>query len=334
MVSAEVARRVVALLNQHDKVSCCLSSKQMYDALMHPDAWGRVTVYRLDARATQFLHRMRPAQVTIQVQGVSSKDVEAFLADVSVTDARQALVSLHLEASSSELCPRNALMGYISEFTRLSHLEIVWGGVGSRGCLVFKDPLPNLRSLRIEERTLDARALEVYFGDAVMRRLSHVELVVATSDILAVARRMPLLAEVVYVNESDSFEDADLADMRLELLDVDVHTTTCQDYLFDALSRSRRISKLRLTAHCPLKVTKFLNVNHLNITMCCEANEASIDTWAVKYAASVSVVSDPCDGPADWTLRFAGSGSWKAFSRWAQDTELRIGCGGTVVVAP
>ena len=352
-LSAEVMRRVAARADQRTKVSCCLSSKAAFEALTHPASWRQVVVYKPGAHALEYLERVKPEVVDLVCSDVPR--VEAFLDGMVARCLHLAVRGLGLTMENASAFPRsNSLLTAIAEFDNLVELAVWCTGLRRPACLAF--PRGRLRKLRLFTckevvQRGGARRVEVYFDGAELPVLEEVHVHAATSDIMGQVCRLVALKAVVYSGDRESFEDASLADVRLDHLAVDVSSGCAMRTLCIELSKAKHIEQLVLTCGSDACLDTYLPVRNVFIKMRDPGAELVVVHSVVRGLGSLRVEalppsscqtsspssSDSSSGsscPATWRIRFIGVGSWYNFQAWLQRTKMCVGHDGTVIVEP
>lgn len=328
---SDLLRRIVAQADQATRVACCLASRTAYAALVHPDVWQHTTVHAPDDCALDFLRRAKPGHVKVCSSNV--RLVQQFLLGLVAGGTHAAIRRLHLDLGDVRFPPRHTVLSCLAEYGALEDLDIECQAVKGPVCLAFSDAGAGLRSLRavlVTERPharSRARKVEVYFGDAHLPKLQDVRLEVATSDVLAHARRLPALDVVLYSGEHDTYEDAALDGVRLARLAVDVHCPAALQFLLSELPRARFIDRLSLTCSVNVCLETYVNMRHLCVCLQAPARRLDVVHAVVRGMASVSA-SHASHG--DFQVCFRGAGSWSAFWLWLMRTELHVGLGGSV----
>lgn len=328
--STHVVRRIASFLDQTSIVACCLSSRVVRNALMHPDVWQHATVYRLDTHAAETLYSMKTKVVKIEVDAAESGALERFLSGLAPHTQ-----SLHIALGTAALSQTHAITSCICELSRLQHLVIECARVCRPSCLAFPAAcMPDLRTIRIFEKSA-VRKLEVYFSEVELPALQEVMLEVCTSDILANLQFYRQVHSLVYVGSTETFEDARLEGVRLESLYVHVPTRLGLAYLQSELVRALCIGHVTLVCHEDAFVDTRVNARHLTINLRGEACAVEIEHAAVRRLHELTIhAHSPYALPGPWVVQFVGVGSWHNFHEWLGRCTLVVGCGGKVVVNP
>lgn len=338
VLSEGVLRRVIAKADQHTRVACCVASKQLYDAAMHQSVWRRTRVYRLNSCALKFLARVRPESVHLVHSDV--RRVEWFLDGMVDEGAHATVKALHLVLGMPTCLRHNVLLECIAEFEALVVLSIDAEDVLKPACLAFPPGcvMRRLAAVKVTERATvqgACRKLEVYFAGADLPALEEVHIRARTSDIMAHARRFPVLTSVTYRSDEDSYEDADLTSVRLALLSVDVRDDYAMHFLMTALSYAGYAERLMLTCHANVCLDTRVTMRHLCIHLRSPAISVHVEHGVVRGLASLTVEVPHCYPSRPFTVRFAGVGSFSNFCAWHQhQTVVRIGTDGVVMVDP
>lgn len=345
MLSADVVRRIASCVDQPTRVACCLATKAMHAALMHPVAWRRAVVYRLDEHAERFLCVARPRVLHIVCDDVRA--VERFLESLIARGMRDVVTVLRLSLGRATMPRACTLMDCVSDFTALVDLSIECEDLPCAACLAFPTTcagLQSLQSLAITEHVSDAavhvsdaasappaRKLEVYVGDARLPELAEVSLRVATSDIMAQAWRLPALRVLSYWCDAETYEDARLDGARLSLVSVNVPTQHALEWLMAAVGMARHVDTLMLRCYDDCEVTTYVPVVNLHVKLFQRATEVCVLHPVVRCLESVTI-EHACPASQEWTARFVSVGSWHNFQHWAQRTDLRVGHNGSVMI--
>lgn len=308
-----------------------MASRALGGVVAHPAAWPTVVVHKLTAAAEQFLAEVGADDVELAACGNVHR-VEWFLEGLIARGMHTVVESLRICLGKTGLSTTCTLMHAVAEFTALEDLDIECEGLPRSACLAFPSTfggLTRLERLRVTERAADRR-LEVYLGDACLPQLREVRLRVCTSDVLAQAHRLRNLHVVSYDCTRETFEDARLDNLRLELLSATAPTCDAADTLLTEVSNARRIGTLALT--CPsVTLDAFMPVDCLHIKVVDPGAEVSILHPAVRFMEAVTV-EHMGDAPEGWSVRFTAAGSWHNFQTWLARTVLRVGHDGSVSV--
>lgn len=335
-LSPAVLRRVAALLDQDTRVSACVGSERLAEALAHPSAWRRTVVHAPTPQALQFVCRVRPE--VLHLVDAEVRRAEWFLEQLLEAGAHRGVRGLYVSLAPCGSLAASTLLPTIAEFPALRELTLEFESVSRPACLAFPEGCEGLRDLtylRVTERPGRAEAprhLEVYLADAELPALQEVHLRVATSDVLAHVSRFPLLRVVRYGAERESFEDADLEGATLDTLAVDVRDAAAMHFLAVALESAGRVDRVQLTCHSDVCFDASAPLRHLAIRLRAPASELDVAYPAVRRASSVTVEADA--SLRRYTLRFSGTGSCHNFLEWTQRALLHVSSEGVVVVDP
>lgn len=336
-VSEHVLRRILCLASQPTKVACCLASKSLGRAIMHPSMWTDVTVHTPDSHALEFLSRMHPVCVHLSDSDVDR--LEWFL-DGMISHGLHLLVrQLDLSLGHTTFRRRHSLIECVSEFAALEVLQIRCDSVSHVTCLAFPAgcTLTKLRHLEIVETGAGSRKLEVYFDEANLPQLQAVDLRVFTSDIMAHLWRYPSLRSVVYKSGMEGFEDARLDGATLSTLSLNVASSKVFNRLVPELSKVKHVDTLALTCDADdIVLDTYFPAKNVCIEVTDPEARVCIVHGAIRGVSSLTVratgyaLTHP--SAHGWTVKFMGTGSWHNFHMWVLRTELTIGQAGTVIV--
>ena len=339
VVSEHVLRRILCLASQPTKVACCLASKSLSRAVMHPSVWtGAATVvYTPDSHALEFLGLVQPVHVHLWESDVDR--VEWFLDGMISRGLHLVVRRLELALGHTTFRRRHALIDCIAEFVELESVQIRCDSVSHMACMAFPNgcKLPKLRILSIVESVAGARKLEVYFDDADLPQLQEVDLRVFTSDIMAQVWRLDSLRSISYSCGMEGFEDARLDGAMLSHLSLNVASSKVFDRLVPALAKVRHVDSLTLTCDADdILLDTHLAVKNLCIEVTDPEALVSIVHAVVRCMSSVTIRATgyALERPSahGWTVRFVGTGSWHNFHLWMLRTALTIGQAGTFIV--
>lgn len=327
-ISPAVLQRVVRLVDQRTRVACCVCSKYAYDALLQPGVWRRVTVFKPTEAASRFVHRMGVKAVQLDFANDDVKRLEWFLEALPTH-----IEALYIAVDDIARVKTSAVTEWISELSCLRHLTLDSRRVSRPTCLCIP-ALPELYFLRITEHDRPGR-LEVYFDDASLPQLEELHLEVCTSDVLAHAKRMRRLRRVTYLSERETFEDAQLEDMRFDAMTVRVASNDAMSFLACELARARHVERLTLVCgYDGVRLEMYIPARHLVIKIEESTERLTILFPVVRDTDSLAVHPLELHSRSPWRVRFYMAGSWFNFQRWLQRSTLEVGFEGTVEVDP
>lgn len=336
-LSVSVLRRVAAMMDQSSRVACCMACKALEEALRHPAAWPRATVYKPDGIAEEYVSSVGVKELHIVWN--DARDVERFLDSLASRGMHSTITSLRLSMGHANFGRASTLLHSISDFAALVDLNIECEDVPQPACLAFPRGqfagLQRLHSLRVAEHASNdgTRKLEVYFDDARLPSLAEINIRVATSDIVAQVHRLPALRVLNYWCERETYEDASLDGARLTLLAVNALSPNSLDYLMCALSRARQVDTLLVRCFADVSLQTYIPIENLHVKLFDPASEVTIVHPVVRCLESVTIEHSG-DGIKDWTVRFVSTGSWHNFERWLKRTDFIVGLDGAVKVIP
>lgn len=287
----DVLCRIMRQANQPDRVACMTTCKALKEAACAPGAWSSVRFSRdLDDSAIRFMDVHRCANVQI---ASSCPDDVAWFFEMLAKASIDCVETLVITIGKVARLPTDFLRGICAQ-TKLRVLSIMIQSLEHPSEIHFaKDhELASLRALTIMEMTEDDEPMQlVVWWEASHARFKELELVglrVGVSDIMCGARRMPNLQRLMYSCEpyesGETYEDAQLEGVDLQLLSCVVDLDTDLTILCEQLALAKRVRKLVLNCHFDADLTGFEwhNVEEVELCMHGSSGEVKINFQSLK----------------------------------------------------
>lgn len=240
----DVLCHIMKLADQPTRLAAMETCSRLGTAASAPGVWTDVTFRDLDQTAVDFLARHRCP--TVRILSDCPDDVAWFFCKLANENV-VCIQDLTIRFGVVRRLPATFLRGIGSQ-TDLRNFTMVLDDVDASCDIFFSEghSLRRLETLRIIERSPGTKQLTVWFQDthAAFESLRVLVLDVALSDAVAGLNKMAKLRQATYLFEEDendeTYEDAELAGLNLDLLELDLatdDTVVSHDTLFEQLQR-------------------------------------------------------------------------------------------------
>lgn len=284
----DVLCHIMRQASQAERVACMTTCRALNQAVSAPGVWTTVRFTDLDDSAIRFMDIHRCP--TVHIASMCPDDVAWFfemLAKASI----DCVQTLSIVIGAVPRLPADFLRGICAQ-SKLVTLSILIQSLDDPSEIYFArgHDLASLRALTIHECTKGPKQLIVWWeaSHARFRDLQLVSLDLGVSDIMCGARRMPSLRHVSYSCEpfesGETYEDARLEGVDLELLECVVDADTDMATLCEQLALAKRLDRLVLNCVFDVDLTAFEwhNVGELKLVMHGPSCQAWVNFQALK----------------------------------------------------
>lgn len=246
----ELLHQILRATDQGGRVACLTACKALSAAARQPaGCWPAVTLRDLDRTAVAFVARHRCRHVTIKSD--TPDDVSWFLQHLAAAGAADCVDTLTLALGVVQRLPSD-LLASVGLLPRLRYCALSVQDLETACDLAWERDMPCLEGLVVQERSEGGKQLVVWFGRAAFPVLRRAVLDVGLTDVMAAARKMPALRDLVYRCDDDdsgeTYEDAALEGVTLDTLELDLGVDTDYRHL-GAQLREAAVRTLVLHLH-------------------------------------------------------------------------------------
>ena len=348
-----VIHEILSRSCQETKATCMAVSKAWNKLARHRSLWRTVVIRHADAGALRRIVYGRPETVVFRTR--SPDDVAWLLGEVGVCHiplAARELRALDVRLGAVSRVP-HALLTNACRLRCLTSLSITVDVSRGTSELVFPRSttnLPALRELRVRERRGHEDGLKgvaVLFENLppnALPALESVDLDVESSDVLACPRVAPALRRIVYRADAELYDDVDMRDRDLDLLDITLHPEANAREVYDNLALMRRAGTVVLRSSTDLYVDTPIPAEHLELHLLETETVAQLDFLTLRdelpTLKTLKVACDPALAAAAkgrrhrWTFRVFNVTSLADWVRVATRVDIDVDDSVLVQVVP